>query len=105
MAKGDRYTPIAIEEMEELLKVQKGWVKDVSGNEIIFVFPLKNGLEIRVASSLRNSDEGCRDCGQDAIRIFVPKRMKSVRVYRTKNWRANLQARVMEAFNKYSRSH
>lgn len=97
-----RFTPITIGEMESVLRSDKGWTKDVSGNEIIFVFPLKSGLEIRVASSLRQSDKVCRSCGKDAIRVFVPTRMKSVRVYRTKNWRDNLRDRVMEVFQKYA---
>lgn len=97
-----RFTPVSLGEMEAVLKADKGWRKEVSGNEIIFVFPLKNGLEIRVSSSLRNSDNNCRRCGQDAIRVFVPRRMKSKRVYRTKNWRDNLRERVMETFDQFS---
>lgn len=103
------YVQVTIEQMREKLKATKGWTEKVIGNEIVFDFPIKSqpGVVIRVFSSIKAFDHQAglgRGKGKDAIRVcaFNQKTergiLKSKRVYRTTNWRDNLEKKVFSAF-------
>ncbi len=101
-----RYCPITIEEMRNHLKSDKGWVEEQNRlGEAVFTYSLKktNGsIVIRVYSSINPQVGVSREAGEDAIRVCAVNTLndrgfiKSARVYRTKNWRDNLQKRVVD---------
>ncbi len=86
---------------------KKNWKinNDLSGNEIIYDFSIVNTSKvIRVYTSISKTSLSMRSKGKDAIRLFLfdikeqkPK-SKSFRVYRTENWKENLQSKVMILF-------
>jgi len=98
----ERYVEITENEFDDLLKQEKGWVKNVSGYEYVYDYTLHNcnRIMIKVMSSVsRNSVS--RNKGSDSIRVFsvlldtngkVTRGLtKAVRVYRTENWRSNIK--------------
>jgi len=99
------YTAITIQEMEDFLKTDKGWVQHTPlGQEIHFDFH-KGPYTIRVFSSIPSGGVS-RECGKDAIRVIITTVVdgedkgikKFPRVTRQANWRKYLKLRVMEAF-------
>jgi len=118
------YTEITKQEMDSKLQSEKGWICNKSGNEYIYDFHLKNyPIIVKVASSIRIDNHRSKNKGSDAIRIFAVEKeslekdakitrglTKSQRVYRTTNWRDNLEKRVLSTiksskfvYDKYSR--
>lgn len=106
--------PITKEDMDEFLKSSKGWICNRSGNEYIYDFHIKKlPIIVKVASSIRIDTGRARNKGTDAIRVFAVQKegldvnnkvdgglIKAKRVYRTTNWRDNLQKAVLEAIKK-----
>ena len=101
------YTAISLPEIQEVLKAEKGWIEDASGNEIVFRFALSTRpyINVVVCSSLRKDNQDCRECGKDAIRVFAVNNMlkkgwiSTRRVYRVAGWRKNLVNTVTDVFN------
>ena len=103
------YTEVTIDEMRLFLKAEKGWVETPSGGqETTFDFGLKNGVVIRVFSSIPTVGIS-RAYGKDAIRVAAVTKVNGVgtvrglkkfpRVTRQENWRIHLKSRIMDAFN------
>jgi hypothetical protein len=101
-----RYVAVTKAEFEGLLRSDKGWFWSQSGSEIVRDKLLKNGVTIRVFTSVRH-DEVCRKRGDDAIRVcaFHPEQRrlgrKSRRVNRVSGWQDRVTTRVWEVFNSY----
>ena len=110
----ERYVNITLEEMDSLLKKENGWIRNRSGNEWIYDFHLKMlPVIIKVASSIRIDTGRARNKGSDAIRVYAVMKeglgerdkiirglLRAKRVYRTTNWRENLQKLVMITLKK-----
>ena len=109
------YTVITKEDMDEKLKSSKGWMITKSGNEYVYDFNLsKKPIVVKVASSIRLDTDRGRNKGDDAIRIFAIEKksmnkkdyevkrglIKSKRVYRTTNWRDNLEKAVIDVIKR-----
>lgn len=98
-----RYVEISIEEMDK--KLDWRWEKSRSGGEWIYEYKLKNGITIKVCSSIRTDTGYSRGNGRDAIRICAYNRRTKrgvrggIRVNRMKNWREILEKKVMRLFN------
>ncbi len=107
------YVKITKKEFDEKLKVDKGWIVNHSGNEYIYDFHLsKLPIIIKVASSIRLDTNKSRNKGADAIRVYAVEKegvdpkakitrglLKSRRVYRTTNWRNNLEKLVIDVIH------
>jgi hypothetical protein len=103
------YTRITKQEMDDKLSVDKGWICNQTCNEYVYDFHLKNyPIIVKVASSIRIDDGRARNKGSDAIRVFAVQKegldvkdkiisglVKSKRVYRTTNWRDNVEKQVL----------
>jgi len=103
------YVVITKQEFDNKLMLSKGWFCTQSGNEYIYDFHLKKyPIIVKVASSIRIDTDRARNKGSDAIRIFAVQKeglgkrdkitgglIKARRVYRTTNWRDNLERQVM----------
>lgn len=94
-------------EMEEALQAPvyfKPVPNRVYGGEIVYDWPVRNGVVIRVCSSIVPGYGG-RDVGKDAIRILVVHQAadhvfwQATRVHRTKNWSSNMLERVQAAWD------
>lgn len=104
-----KYRPIAIEEMKDLLKADKGWKinDELPGKEHIFEFALTTRpyIVIRVYSTIRKVDDDCRHKGKDAIRVFAFNEktgrgwISTKKVLRVEGWRRNLTKAVTKVFN------
>lgn len=101
----ERYTEISIEEMDNFLKEDKGWQKNISGYEYVYDYKMKHfPVLIKVMSSVSVVSAKGRNKGSDAIRVFavqidkngkvIKGLLSSKRVYRTENWRENLEKAV-----------
>lgn len=107
--KMSKYTNITMQEMDDLLTPDKGWIKNVVGNEYIYDFHLaKYPVIVKVASSIRVDSNRARNKGSDAIRVFAVTKAstdvkakvtgglcKAKRVYRVEGWRDNTKAQVI----------
>lgn len=88
--------------MLQVLRPDKGWMpappEDVSqSKEHVLDWRIPNtDLKVRVYTSVQLSDGWSRGVGEDAIRVCVPKRIKSVRIHRTEGWQKRLIERVTE---------
>jgi len=105
----NRYVNISIDEMEAFMKsnffVVSPRDKTQDQRELVYQFEWNDGHYMcKVYSSVTPLRGKARPVGGDAIRAvmfvlaegrFVPM-WKSPRVYRTKNWRVNLQRRIDE---------
>ena len=112
--KSMRYVKITKEEMDDVLKAEKGWVRNVTGYEYVYDFHLSQvPVIVKVMSSVRVQDGQGRNRGSDAIRVFAVKKagmgkdarvvsglLKSKRVYRVEGWRDNLKTAVLNALTK-----
>ena len=104
-----RFTPITLAEVQDVLKADKGWKinEALSGNEYTFDFALTTAphIVVRVYSTLRKTNEACRGCGADAIRVFAVNTMTNKgwistrKVLRVEGWRNNLKNAVMDIFS------
>ena len=103
-----RYTAISLPEIKEVLREEKGWrINNLAkGNEFVFEFPLSTRphIIIRVCSSIKRNNEDCRECGEDAIRVYAFNSIQNKgwiatkRVYRVEGWRNNLTNTVTAIF-------
>jgi hypothetical protein len=101
------YQMVTIEEMKEVLKAEKGWVRTTEPRscEYFFEFPLSNSphIVIKVASSI-TANGISRGVGKDAIRVFAVDTQKqkgyisTKRVYRIGTWRDNLRKAVTAVY-------
>ena len=119
------YVKINKAEIDEKLKAEKGWECNLTGNEYVYDFHLKKyPIIIKVASTIRIDDDRAKNKGSDAIRIFAVQKegldkkdkiafglIKARRVYRTTDWRDNLEKQVYSVimsskivYNKYRRN-
>jgi len=104
------YVRVTKEQMEEKLNAKKGWVETFSGNEFVYDFHLGRPIVVKVATSVRMDTGKGRNKGADAIRVFAVEKdtteregykvvrglVKAKRVYRTTNWRDNLEKAVFK---------
>jgi len=102
------YVRITKSEMDDKLKEKKGWECNRSGNEYIYDFHLSQyPIIVKVASSIRIDNDRAKNKGSDAIRVFAIQMegmgkkdkvlcglIKARRVYRTTNWRDNLEKKI-----------
>jgi len=99
-----RFVEVRETEFDILLRSEKGWSKDRSGNEVVYNYYIKSNpdIVIKVFSSVRDSDHIGRECGRDAIRVCAVDTkkdkglVKSSRIYRVKNWQDRVVKRVCE---------
>lgn len=92
------YVSISREEMDDVLKADKGWTVngDVQAREVVYDFVIPSiGKTVRVYSSVTRDGGRSRGVGRDAIRICVPKLVKSVRVNRVPGWQQRLREAVI----------
>lgn len=102
-----RYKKITLQEMDDLLKSEKGWVRNVCGYEYVYDYKMKQvpNVMIKVLSSVNTGTGEGRNKGSDAIRVFAVKidnngkviggYIRKQTVYRTTNWRQNLKIAYM----------
>ena len=107
------YIGITKKQFDETLKVEKGWICNILGNEYVYDYHLlQSPIIIKVASSIRIDTNKARKKGADAIRVYAVKKdgmnvkakivcglVKSKSVYRTDNWRTNLQMAFISVRN------
>lgn len=103
------YIVVRKAEMDLKLNSSKGWIETFSGNEVVYDFHLARPIIIKVASSISRDKNRARNKGSDAIRIFAVEKdctdkenfkitrglVAARRVYRTQNWRNNLEKAVL----------
>jgi hypothetical protein len=99
----ERYVEITEQEFDNVLKREKGWVKNVNGYEYVYDYTLQSNsnIMIKVMSSISVNNAVSRNKGSDAIRVFAVLcddkgkvnrgLVKAIKVYRTKNWRGNIK--------------
>lgn len=101
------YYNVKLEEIQDLLKAEKGWRTEKNNpsiKEVVFCYQLKNHPEItiKVYSGITLESGASRTVGQDAFRICAVNTklnrgwIKSLRCYRVIGWRANLQTKIMQ---------
>jgi hypothetical protein len=99
------YTVVTLDQMQDVLKASKGWKQvDCSAREFVYEWkvPQRNGVVIRVYTSIHKDTSVGRRKGGDAIRVCAVDTnrdrglVKSRRVHRTQGWRDNLRSRVMD---------
>jgi hypothetical protein len=99
-------TDCTIENFRTLLS-KTGWREtDTTAKEFVFEFPMSTNPDvvIKVYSSVHKDTGERREKGKDAIRVFAinlklkKPLTKTKRVYRTINWRDNVQRVVKETF-------
>jgi len=100
------YVKVTIEQFDELLKASKGWKKDICGKEFVYNYEMTRfpNIIIKVLTSIKTESNAVRGKGQDAIRVFVVRKVtkgfvgyaKQVRVNRTMNWRDNVKKAFMK---------
>lgn len=101
------YVTITEQEMDSLLRAEKGWIKSSTrsgGGEFVYEYPIKANPDIHVLvySSIQKNGGKGRGVGQDAIRVCAADIMKdrglrkSQRIHRTGNWQSRVKARVIE---------
>ena len=108
------YMPICLEEMQDVLREDKGWVMHAPPvTEVYFNYRIKARPQVMICvhSSIMR-DKQARDCGKDAIRVSLVLELpdgrivglaKFKRVHRVTGWAENLKSRVMEALE-YAKS-
>jgi hypothetical protein len=94
-----------LEQFDELLKSENGWTKNISGKEFVYDYEMTRfpNIIIKVLTSIKTENNAARKVGQDAIRVFVIRKVgkgfkgyaKQVRVNRTINWRDNVKKAFM----------
>lgn len=107
-AKKGSYVVVTELEFDNLLKPEKGWRKEIKGNEYVYSVTSKRNpnVVVLVYSSLSTDKGTGRKCGGDAIRICAVNTlynkgiMKSKRVYRTPGWDERVKERVIETLKK-----
>ena len=98
-----QYTEISLEEMDEFMQ-SEGFVKvahnPLNGFEVQYDLMHKNGLRIRLFSTIDVRSDAGRGKGSDAMRLIliapdesIIRGAKFTRIHRVKNWRKNLMAR------------
>jgi hypothetical protein len=99
----ERYIEITKNEFDDVLKQEKGWIRNISGYEYVYDYTLHNcnRVMIKVMSSVSVNNAVSRNKGSDSIRVFsvlldndgkvIRGLTKAIRVYRTKNWRDNVK--------------
>lgn len=97
-----RYTEITEAEVMEHFHKWNVVPADSRTKELVLSFPIKDGVEVRVMTSIKLSSGSARKVGKDAIRVFAldTNRGKGYistrRVYRVQNWRENVKMAVMD---------
>jgi len=101
---GTTYVQPTQSEMETTLKAgEVFWQAPQRGGEIVYDWPVRKGVAVRVCSSIVPGVGG-RAVGEDAIRVLVIHTAsdkvfwQTTRVHRTKNWSKNMMVRVREAW-------
>lgn len=100
------YTQITLQEMDEALSRDLGWVRDVIplGNSREWVYSFSHerlqDVVIKVWSSIQIGNGQARRSGADAIRVCAVRHergyIRSRRVNRVTGWRNNLRLRIRE---------
>jgi len=95
-----------LDEFDHLLKASLGWERNISGKEYVYDYQMKlfPNLVIKVLTSIKTETSVARKVGQDAIRVFVVRKVgkgftgyaKSIRVNRTMNWKDNVVKSFMK---------
>ena len=101
------------EDMDNLLKEDKGWLCNKSGNEYVYDYHLKSyPIIVKVLSSIKVDENRKENKNSWAIRVFAVKTdgditkpkivcglVKAKTVWRTENWKDNLQKAVYSVIN------
>ena len=97
------YVTILESEFDALLKLDKGWTKEVKGQEYVYSFQLKKAPNISILVYSSISPNGLsKKCGSDAIRVCAVNTVlnkgviKSNRINRTLGWDERLKTKVFE---------
>ena len=72
------YVEVNLEQFDELLKADKGWKKEISGKEFVYDYEMTRfpNIIIKVLTSIKTDTTAARKKGQDAIRVFVIRKVK-----------------------------
>lgn len=97
------YITILESEFDDLLKTEKGWTKELKGQEYVYSWQLKRkpNISILVYSSI-SPDGLSKKVGSDAIRVCAVNTVlnkgviKSNRINRTSGWNVRLMEKVLE---------
>lgn len=96
-----RQVRIQLEEMEELLKPEKGWRRNTSGNEYVFDWHMKGyPIVVKVLSTVSVFRDRPKNYGSESIRVFAVMKagldekakilgglVKAIRLRREPTWR------------------
>lgn len=106
-SKKGTYVIILEAEFDDLLKAEKGWVKEVKGQEYVYSFQLKKkapNISILVYSSI-SPDGLSKKCSSDAIRVCAVNTVlnrgviKTNRINRTSGWNVRLAEKVLDVLS------
>ena len=111
-----RYIKITKKEMDGILKADKGWICNVSGNEYVYDFHLsKLPVIIKVASSIRIDSDRAKNKGSDSIKVYAVMKdgldkkdkiirglIKSTRLQRVDGWECRLVKAVLDSIKRAS---
>ena len=97
------YIIILESEFDNLLKTEKGWTKELKGQEYVYSWQLKNkpNISILVYSSI-SPDGLSKKCGKDAVRVCAVNTVlnkgviKSNRINRTLGWDERLKTKIFD---------
>jgi hypothetical protein len=96
------FVPTTLEEFSAVLKRDKGWKQGGAGAEVVYIFTLKCGIEIKVYTGIAGGS--CRPCGGDAIRVCAVNHgrgwIATSRINRTPGWQLRLQFKVLDVIAK-----
>jgi hypothetical protein len=93
------YESFSLADVQAVLRPEAGWTPSPADpgypvHEHVFDWPIPDGpaagLTVRVYTSVDLTTGVTREVGSDAIRVCVPKKLKSERVNRTAGWQARL---------------
>jgi hypothetical protein len=113
------YVTIQLIEMDQLLKPEKGWIRNLSGNEYVYDYHLmKYPVIVKVLSTIQVNIGNPRNKGSDAIRIFSVRKsgldkkakvisglVKSIIVYREPNWQDRVKRAVLKMIEESKRKY
>lgn len=98
-----KYVIITELEFDALLKPDKGWTKEIKGQEYVYSFRPKKSPNIAVFVYSSISPNGLsKKCGKDAIRVCAVDTVlnrgvvKSNRINRTPGWEDRVKAKVLD---------
>ena len=107
----DTIITITEKEMDEFLKVSKGWVKQISGYEYVYDYSLpRYPIVVKVLSTISVPNSPRKNRGSNVIRIYAVKvdvhgkvicgLMKSTRIRVVPGWQSEVYETVISVIQK-----